>query len=208
MPSTRGSLRGVRRGDRSSRSRKASAPAQKVRPAKCRGVELLEALAVPDPPAWPRTEAPSPDRASPMATAHRHRSRGAVPPRPDPQRRNSNRRDGAERTVDPARSPVRVQEPVRGHPRALLGRLRGCRRSLHPREPDADCDLQQDGRRAARRVRRAEEMMARAVPPPRPTCAAAARVRIGRSDRRLSRRKSHSQSSASATAPARPVIDN
>jgi hypothetical protein len=113
-------------------------------------IKLLEALAMPLSSARARPEACASHRVGRVAAADRVRPSKALPPGLSPQRRHPDHRDGAEGALRTTRSSIRVQEPFRGHPRALLDSLRSYGRPLHSCESDANCRLQQSGRSSAR----------------------------------------------------------
>jgi hypothetical protein len=91
---------------------------------------VLQAVALPLPPARPRQEAPPPHRPRALAAGPRGRGAVPVPARPDPLGRLARREQGPRQGPRLRVSALSVLEPVGGHPAAVHRHLRPGRRGV------------------------------------------------------------------------------
>ena len=124
----------------------------------CRGVHLLEALAVRVPPTRSGDEASAQDRADSLASVDRRRAADEPSPRVDPFGRMPRHQPSWEGEV---RLPkVSLLEPIGGHPSDLPGGMRFHRRSSYESQTSRDLDRSTGGRRRARCLCRPEDLSA------------------------------------------------
>ena len=122
------------------------------------GLGLLKAAAMPFSAAWSRSEAPAHHQADGVATAIDRTPSTAFASRTDPFRRLPFHEHSSSLAEDVRVRALQLFEPVRGHPRDLLRRLRPPRRGVAGDERLEHLGGAAGVRCAARRVHRSEDL--------------------------------------------------